>query len=154
MNGAERPSWDAYFLEMAALVAGRSTCPRRHVGAVLVRDRRVVATGYNGSVHGAPHCDEAGCLIVDGHCRRTVHAEMNALLQCAFHGVTSAGASLYATDYPCLDCAKALVQAGVARIVFQSDYPDPNSAPVLDAAGVEVLRAVRRRGGVRLLREG
>lgn len=149
-----RPSWDEYFLQMATLVAGRSTCPRRHVGAVLVRDRRVVATGYNGSVRGAPHCDEVGCLLEGGHCRRTVHAELNALLQCAYHGVTSVGATLYTTDFPCLDCAKALIQAGVRSVVFRSDYPDRHAAAVLDAAGLDVFRAVDRPpGGLVLVRE-
>ena len=148
-----RPSWDAYFLQMAALVASRSTCPRRHVGAVLVRDRRVIATGYNGSVRGEAHCDEAGCLMVDGHCKRTVHAELNALLQCAVHGVTSVGATLYCTDFPCVDCAKAMVQARLARVVFQGDYPDRHSASVFEAGGVECCRAVPQGTELKLVRE-
>ncbi|MBX6350920.1 MAG: cytidine/deoxycytidylate deaminase family protein [Clostridia bacterium] len=152
-----RPSWDDYFIEMARLVAARSTCPRRQVGAVLVRDNRLVATGYNGSVRGAPHCDEAGCLLVrQGEresCVRTVHAELNALLQCAVTGVSSQGATLISTDFPCVHCAKAIVQAGVRRVVYLSEYPDPNSAAVFAEGGVEVLRAVpRAEGGYRLVR--
>lgn len=142
---AERPSWDAYFLEMARLAATRSTCPRRRVGAVLVRDQRVMATGYNGAVRGAPHCDEVGCLLVQNgdrqSCVRAVHAELNALLQCALNGVQSAGSTLYCTDFPCVACAKALVQAGVTRVVYAVDYPDPNSAQVLADGGVQLYRA-------------
>ncbi|HEX6972057.1 MAG TPA: cytidine/deoxycytidylate deaminase family protein [Limnochordia bacterium] len=145
---AARPSWDAYFMEMAALAATRSTCPRRRVGAVLVRDQRVVATGYNGAVRGAPHCDDVGCLLVQNgdrlSCVRAVHAELNALLQCALNGVQSAGSTLYCTDFPCVACAKALVQAGVKRVVYAVDYPDPNSAEVLTAGGIRLERAAER----------
>ncbi|BDG61775.1 deoxycytidylate deaminase [Caldinitratiruptor microaerophilus] len=137
-----RPTWDEYFVEMARLAATRATCPRRRVGAVLVRDARVIATGYNGAVRGAPHCDDVGCLLDNGHCKRTVHAELNALLQCALNGVSSRGSTLYTTDFPCVDCAKALVQAGVERVIYLADYPDPNSAGVLRAGGVELYRAV------------
>ncbi len=145
-----RPSWDDYFLDMARLVATRATCPRRRVGAVLVRDRRVIATGYNGAVRGAPHCDEVGCLLVDGHCRRATHAELNALLYCAAYGVSSAGATLYCTDFPCVDCAKALVQAQVRHVVYLADYPDPNSAAVLEAGGVTLRKAEPGPEGYRL----
>lgn len=138
-----RPDWDEYFMRMADLVAERSTCLRRSVGAVLVREQRVIATGYNGSVHGQPHCSEAGCLIVDGHCKRTVHAEMNALLQCAAHGVAARGTAVFCTASPCLDCAKALVQAGVRRVVFREEYDDPHTEGVFASAGV----AVKRWGG-------
>ena len=131
-----RPGWDEYFLRMADLAASRSTCPRRQVGAVLVKDQRVIATGYNGSLRGQPHCSEAGCLMVAGHCKRTVHAEMNALLQCAFYGAPSRGAVLFTTSFPCLDCAKAMVQAGVERVVYRDPYPDPHTLEVLQGAGV------------------
>ncbi len=137
----ERPGWEGYFLAMADLVALRSTCLRRQVGAVLVRDERVIATGYNGSLRGQPHCTEVGCLMVDGHCKRTVHAELNALLQCAFHGAASRGGTLFTTSFPCLDCAQAIVQAGVETVVFRDLYPDPHSRAVLEAAGVR-LRAL------------
>lgn len=136
-----RPGWDDYFLEMAKLTATRGTCPRRRVGAVLVRSNRVIATGYNGSVAGDDHCDDVGCLLVDDHCRRTIHAELNALLQCAINGVSSAGTTMYCTDFPCVDCAKAMAQAQVKRVVYLADYPDANSATILRNAGVELLRA-------------
>lgn len=142
-----RPSWDDYFIEMAKLAAARATCPRRRVGSVLVRDQRLIATGYNGAIRGAPHCDDVGCLMVDNHCVRTVHAELNALLQCALNGVSSAGATLYCTDFPCVACAKAMVQAGVRRLVYLSEYPDPHSAAVLHEGRVELWRAEAAAGG-------
>ncbi|MFO7171928.1 MAG: dCMP deaminase family protein [Bacillota bacterium] len=152
MTGYRRPTWDDYFIEMARLAAARATCPRRRVGAVLVRDNRLIATGYNGAVRGAPHCDDVGCLMVDGHCVRTVHAELNALLQCALNGVSSAGSTMYCTDFPCVGCAKAMVQAGVVRVVYLSDYPDPNSAAILAAGHVELYKAVASPEGYRLTR--
>jgi len=138
---SDRPSWDDYFIEMARLVAQRATCPRRHVGAVLVKDRRLVASGYNGAVRGQPHCDEVGCLLVDGHCVRAVHAEVNAIIQCALEGVSSRGASAYTTDFPCVGCAKCLVQAGVVRLVYLAPYPDLHSAPILTQGGIRVYHA-------------
>lgn len=153
MAERSRPDWDVYFLRMARLVATRATCPRRRVGAVLVRDRRVIATGYNGSVTGDVHCDDVGCLMENGHCIRAVHAELNALLQCAASNQTSAGATLYCTDFPCIHCAKALVQAGVARVVYVSDYPDKFSGDVLSRAGIEVFRAVEAADGFAMIQE-
>lgn len=150
---ASRPGWDDYFLRMALLVATRATCPRRHVGAVLVRDHRVIATGYNGSVPGDVHCEDAGCLMENGHCIRSVHAELNALLQCASGSQNSAGATLYCTDFPCLHCAKALVMAEVARVVYLSAYPDPHSADVLRRGGVEIWSARESEGAFRVARE-
>src|SRR5690606_16007044 len=141
----ERPDWDEYFLQIARLAATRATCPRRRVGAVLVRDHRVLATGYNGSVHGAPHCDDAGCLIVirDGResCVRTVHAELNAIIQCAVNGVSSVGSTMYCTDFPCVACAKAMVQAGVVRVVYLADYPDAHPFEFLRAGRMELANA-------------
>lgn len=133
-------------MRLAALAATRSTCPRRQVGAVLVRDARVIATGYNGSLRGQPHCLDVGCLMVGGHCKRTVHAEVNALLQCARYGVSSDGATLYTTCFPCWDCAQGLVQAGVGRVVFRDVYAglpghdEPDALRVQEAA-LGVLRA-------------
>jgi carbonic anhydrase/acetyltransferase-like protein (isoleucine patch superfamily)/deoxycytidylate deaminase len=135
-----RPTWDEYFLRMATLAATRSTCLRRRVGAVLVRDQRVIATGYNGSLRGQPHCAEVGCLMVDGHCKRTVHAELNALLQCAFHGASSRDSQLFTTSFPCLDCAKAVVQAGVVRVVYRDAYPDAHSLVLLQDARIALAR--------------
>jgi dCMP deaminase len=117
-----RLDWDGYFMDIARRVAERSTCDRAHVGCVLVRDNRVLATGYNGSVSGMPHCDDVGHDIVNGHCKRTIHAEMNAIIQCAIHGVSSKGAIVYVTHYPCYDCAKALVNAGVLVVNYEQTY--------------------------------
>jgi len=142
-----RPDWDAYFLRMARVTATRATCPRRRVGAVLVRDQRVLATGYNGSIRGAPHCDDVGCLIVekDGResCERTVHAELNAIIQCALNGVPAKDSTMYCTDFPCISCAKAVVQAGVRRLVYLAEYPDRHSMEVLRDGRVTVEKAPR-----------
>lgn len=139
-----RPSWESYFLQMAMLVATRATCPRRKVGAVLVREERILATGYNGAVRGAPHCGDVGCILVPSgdreHCVRAVHAEMNALLQCAYNGVSSRGSRLYCTDFPCVSCAKAIIQAGVSEVIYLADYPDENSLTIFEQGGVRVRR--------------
>ena len=149
MTVHRRPTWDDYFLEMAKLAATRSTCPRRRVGAVLTRDdrRTLLASGYNGAIRGAAHCEDVGCLLVDGHCVRAVHAELNAILQCAVNGVSTLGASLYSTDFPCVHCAKAIVQAGITRVVFLAPYPDEHSTEVLEAGGVTLFQATRIVGG-------
>ncbi|KRO18215.1 deoxycytidylate deaminase [Lacticaseibacillus saniviri] len=117
-----RESWDQYFMTLAESIATRSTCERATVGAVFVRNHRIIATGYNGSISGDPHCDEVGHLMRDGHCIRTIHAEMNAILQCAANGVSSADATVYVTFYPCLNCTKAMIQAGVKRVVYGQPY--------------------------------
>jgi dCMP deaminase len=116
-----RESWDSYFCAIAEVVATRGSCPRRKVGIVLVNGRNVIATGYNGSLHGTPHCDEAGCVMQDGHCIRAVHAEMNALLQANHAGISTAYSTAYITCNPCLKCFQALYQAGVKRIVYKDD---------------------------------
>lgn len=142
-----RPDWDEYFIEMARLAAKRATCPRRQVGAVLVKDQRLIATGYNGAVRGAPHCQDDGCLMVDGHCVRAVHAELNAILQCAVYGVSSKGAEMYCTDFPCVACAKSIVQAGITRLVYLAEYPDIHSATILKDGQVALYRAQALAGG-------
>ena len=119
---AARPSWDEYFLRIAAVVATRATCPRLHVGCVAIRDHRILVTAYNGSPSGAEHCDEVGCLIIDGHCERTTHAETNALIQSSRHGLSLAGATIYLTHPPCAACAKLLVSAGIVRIVYRNPH--------------------------------
>lgn len=119
-----RPSWDNYFLKVAMLVSERSTCPRMHCGCVLVKDRQILSTGYNGSIPGDDHCDEAGCLVVDNHCVRTIHAEMNAILQCSSHGVNTKGSTAYVTNMPCTNCSKALIAAGIKEVFIFSDYHD------------------------------
>ncbi|HHX87680.1 MAG TPA: cytidine deaminase [Firmicutes bacterium] len=141
-----RPSWDSYFLEIARVVASRSTCLRRQVGAVLVMDRRLLTTGYNGSPRGLTHCEEIGCLrekrqVPPGERHelcRGLHAEQNAIIQAAIYGVSIKGATLYCTHYPCVLCAKMLVNSGVRNLVVSSDYPDQLSKQLLEEAGVAI----------------
>lgn len=133
-----RPPWDEYFLRIAFTVAERSTCDRAHVGAVIVRERRILTTGYNGAPAGLPHCDDAGHLMIDGHCVRTLHAEQNAIIQGALHGVGIGESTLYVTHQPCLNCAKMIINAGVERVVYAGNYPDKNSQAFLHEAGVQL----------------
>ncbi|HLQ73346.1 MAG TPA: ComE operon protein 2 [Bacillota bacterium] len=118
----DRISWDQYFMAQCYLLAQRSTCTRLMVGATIVRDNRIIASGYNGSVSGSKHCIEHGCYIIDNHCVRTIHAEANALLQCAKFGVPTEGASMYVTHFPCLQCCKQIIQSGIRHIFYASDY--------------------------------
>lgn len=124
----KRIDWDQYFMVQAVLLASRSTCKRLSVGAVLVRDKRIIAGGYNGSVSGDDHCIDEGCYLRDGHCVRTIHAEMNAILQCARFGMSTDGASLYVTDFPCLQCTKSLLQAGIKEINYIRNYHNDDYA--------------------------
>jgi len=135
-----RPSWDEYFLKLAMLASERSTCPRMHCGCVLVKDRFVLTTGYNGSLPGGAHCDDVGCLIVNDHCVRTNHAEINALCQASRHGVALSGCTAYVTNMPCTACAKALTAAGIKRVVVFSDYHDTLAEYFFDESGVELAR--------------
>ncbi|EJE99080.1 ComE operon protein 2 [Liquorilactobacillus mali] len=118
----KRIPWNQYFMMQAVLLSLRSTCERLSVGAILVRDKRVIAGGYNGSVSGDEHCIDHGCYLVDGHCVRTIHAEMNAVLQCAKFGVATEGAEVYVTDFPCLQCTKMLLQSGIKKIYYLRNY--------------------------------
>lgn len=127
----ERMNWDQYFMAQSVLLATRSTCERLSVGAVLVRDKRVIAGGYNGSVSGDVHCIDEGCYLVNGHCLRTIHAEMNALLQCAKFGVKTEGAEIYVTHFPCFDCTKAMIQAGITKINYLNNYRNHDYATEL-----------------------
>lgn len=136
MTQRPRPTWDEYFMQIAFTVAQRSTCDRAHVGCVLVRDRRILTTGYNGSPAGLPHCDDVGHLLVDGHCVRTLHAEQNAIIQAALHGVGIQNATAYVTHQPCLTCAKMLINAGISRVVYAGNYPDEYSRQFLAQASV------------------
>ena len=131
-----RPSWDDYFMGIALQVARRSTCDRARVGAIIVKDRRILTTGYNGSPAGLAHCDEIGHLMVNGHCVRTLHAEQNAIIQAALHGVGVAGGTMYVTHQPCLTCAKMIINAGIRRVVFAGHYPDTHAVAFLQDAGV------------------
>jgi len=135
-----RPSWDEYFLKLAMLASERATCPRMHCGCVLVKDRYVLSTGYNGSLPGADHCEDVGCLVVDGHCVRTNHAEMNAICQAARHGVSVDGATAYVTNMPCTTCAKALAAAGIRRVVVFSDYHSTLAERFFEESGVALDR--------------
>mgnify|MGYP006280623565 CR=1 FL=1 len=139
-NHDTRPEWDEYFLKLAMLASERATCPRMHCGCVLVKDRFVLATGYNGSLPGTPHCTDVGCLIVDGHCVRANHAEINALCQATRHGVTLSEATAYVTNMPCTNCAKALVAAGIVRVVIFSDYHKTLAEDFFSASRVELCR--------------
>ncbi len=118
-----RISWNEYFMRLAISVASRGSCDRAYVGCVLVNsDNRIVSTGYNGSVSGNPQCDECGHTMRDGHCIATIHAEMNALLYCAKEGITVRGSKCYVTHYPCLNCAKSLIQAGISKVFYENAY--------------------------------
>ncbi len=144
----ERPSWDEYFLEIANLISSRSTCLRRHVGAVIVKEKRILATGYNGAPSGLRHCLEIGCLreqmnIPSGERHelcRGLHAEQNAIIQAALHGVGVKGATLYCTNHPCIICAKMIINAGIVRIVVGGDYRDSLAEEMLTEAEIEVIR--------------
>ena len=143
---APRPSWDAYFIQMCHLVSTRATCDRKHVGAVIVRDKRVLSTGYNGSAPGEPHCDDAGHDLVrqaDGkeNCVRTIHAEANAILQAAKYGVQIEGTTVYTNTYPCWPCAKLILGSGIVEVVVDADY---NNDPRVEAAFASKGVVVRR----------
>lgn len=143
-----RPDWDTYFMDMAKLAARRSSCLRRAVGAVLVKDRRLLATGYNGVPSGVTHCEVAGCLrerlgVPSGERHelcRGLHAEQNAIIQAAFHGVSIRDSVLYCTNLPCVICAKMLINAGVRRIVYLEGYADSLTAEMLAEVGLELVR--------------
>lgn len=115
---------DTYFILIAVVVSFRSTCPRAMVGAVLTKNGKMLGTGYNGAPSGMAHCIDVGCDIVNNHCVRSVHAEVNAVLNCAKHGVSTEGSTLYCTHFPCYECMKMLINAGVRGIVYLNDYTD------------------------------
>ncbi len=144
-ESVRRPAWDDYFMEITFQVARRSTCPRAAVGAVIVRDKRILTTGYNGAPTGLPHCTEVGCLMVGGHCVRTLHAEQNAIIQAALHGVDVSGSTIYVTHQPCLTCAKMIINAGIVRVVYGGEYPDEIAVGFLEAAGVQLDKFERAR---------
>lgn len=137
----DRPDWDSYFMEIAEVVSKRSTCLRRKVGAVLVKDRQILATGYNGTPKGLPHCEQVGCLREKLHVPsgqnhelcRGIHAEQNAVIQAAVNGVSTLGATLYCTHQPCVVCSKILINAGIKRIVYANPYPDKLAQEMLHA---------------------
>lgn len=135
----ERITWDQFFMAQCHLLALRSTCTRLAVGATIVRDNRIIAGGYNGSISGGDHCIDHGCYVVDNHCVRTIHAEINALLQCSKYGIPVADSTLYVTHYPCLQCTKAIIQSGIKRVFYAMDYRNNDYAVQLFAeSGVTV----------------
>jgi dCMP deaminase len=138
-----RPEWDSYFMKIAAAVSERSTCDRAMIGCVLVLEKRILTTGFNGSPSGQAHCDEVGHLMVDGHCVRTIHAETNAIIQAALHGVSTKGCTCYVTHFPCINCAKVLVNAGIVRLVYAVDYrKDPIAVQFLHDANIDIVQKV------------
>ncbi|WP_404453084.1 ComE operon protein 2 [Virgibacillus necropolis] len=137
----ERISWDQYFMAQSHLLALRSTCERLTVGATIVRDKRIIAGGYNGSVSGDSHCIDEGCYVVDGHCVRTVHAEANALLQCAKFGVPTEDSEMYVTHFPCLQCCKTIIQSGVRTVYYAADYKnDSYAVELFEKSGVHTQK--------------
>ncbi|SFD55953.1 dCMP deaminase [Lentibacillus persicus] len=137
----ERISWNQYFMAQSHLLALRSTCTRLMVGATIVRDKRIIAGGYNGSVSGGIHCIDEGCYVIDGHCVRTIHAEANALLQCAKFGVPTEGAEIYVTHFPCLQCCKQIIQAGIRTLYYAEDYRNhPYAVELFSEAGIETKK--------------
>ncbi|AKL93725.1 deoxycytidylate deaminase [Clostridium aceticum] len=141
-----RPSWDEYYMEMAEVAKKRSTCNRRQVGAVIVKDQRILASGYNGAPSGLPHCSETGCIrqklnVPSGERHelcRGLHAEQNAIIQAALHGVPIEGSAIYVTHKPCVICTKMMINAGIKKLIYQGDYPDSLSEEMLKEAGILV----------------
>jgi dCMP deaminase len=147
-QGVHRPSWDEYFMDIVNLVARRSTCLRRGVGAVLVKDKRLLTTGYNGAPSGLRHCLEVGCLreemkISSGERHelcRGLHAEQNAIIQAAVHGVSIKGATLYCTNHPCSICLKMIINAGITDIIYRDGYSDDLAARMLEESSIHVRK--------------
>ena len=137
----QRISWDEYFMAQSHLLSLRSTCSRLSVGATIVKDKRIVSGGYNGSIKGDEHCIDVGCKVVGGHCVRTIHAEINAILQCSRFGVGTEGATIYVTHFPCLNCTKSIIQAGIKEICYANDYRNNEYArELLEKSGIIVRK--------------
>jgi len=146
MSQIDRPTLDQYFMEIATVVAKRSTCLRNQVGALFVKNKRILSTGYNGAPAGLEHCDLVGCArenVASGtrhELCRAVHAEQNAIIQAALHGISIEGATLYCTHQPCILCAKMMINARVRKVVYRQSYPDGAALEFLRQAGIEVVR--------------
>lgn len=134
-----RMDWDHYFMEIAHQVSSRGTCDRKRVGAVVVRDRSILSTGYNGSIAGTEHCDEADHMMEDGHCVRTIHGEANAIIQAARNGVMLNGSTLYTTASPCWQCFKLISNSGICKIVYGEFYRDDRIHEVAEQVGIELI---------------
>ena len=143
MNQTEAPrpraSWDEYFMSIAQVVATRSTCPRKYVGSVIVKNRTILSTGYNGSIRGMPHCSEVGHMMEDGHCVATIHAEANAIIQAAKTGAMIEGGTIYVTASPCWNCFKQIANAGLVRICYGEFYRDARIFDVAGQVGIELV---------------
>jgi len=141
MSEAPRPraSWDEYFMSIAQVVATRSTCPRKYVGSVIVKNRTILSTGYNGSIRGMPHCSEVGHMMEDGHCVATIHAEANAIIQAAKNGVMIDGSTVYVTASPCWNCFKQIANAGAVRICYGEFYRDARIFDIAGQVGIELV---------------
>ena len=135
-----RVSWEKYFMNIAIEVATRSTCDRKNVGAVIVREKTILSTGYNGSIKGLPHCDEVGCEMVDGHCARTTHAEANAIVQAAKNGVRIDSAEIFVTASPCYNCFKLIANAGIKKIYYYEFYRDERILEHAKKAKIQLLK--------------
>lgn len=141
----DRISWNEYFMAQSEILALRSTCTRLAVGATIVRDKRIIAGGYNGSIAGGVHCIDEGCYVIENHCVRTIHAEMNAILQCAKFGVPTDGADIYVTHFPCLQCCKAIVQAGIKTVYYEMDYKNhPYALELFEQANIATVQVERK----------
>ena len=136
---SERVGWHTYFMNIAVQAATRSTCDRKHVGAVIVRDKTILSTGYNGSIRGMPHCDDVGHVMEGDHCVATVHAEANAIIQAAKNGVRIEGAELYTTASPCWSCFKLIANAGIRAIYYGEFYRDSRSIEVAGRLGIALI---------------
>jgi len=145
----KRLSWDEYFMSVAHLISQRATCKRAHIGAVIVRDNNILATGYNGAPCGLPHCDDDNCLIytsthpdgtVEKNCMNTIHAEINAIIQAAKHGISIKDADIYITASPCINCLKALINVGIKQIYYDKPYKIENISDMLHKTGVKLIQ--------------
>lgn len=144
---SKRPTWDEYFMSITELVAERATCPRLRVGAIIVKDKRILTTGYNGAPAGLPHCDDVGCLIIKDHCVRIIHAELNAILQAALTEAKLKGADLYSVYFPCLECMKAIISVGIKRVIYKEVYGRHKKSH-------DVARQIAKEAGVKLVELG
>jgi dCMP deaminase len=138
-----RVDWHTYFMNIARQAATRSTCERKHVGAVIVRDKTILSTGYNGSIRGMPHCDDVGHLMENDHCVATVHAEANAIIQAAKNGVRIDGAEIYTTASPCWSCFKLIANAGISAVYYGEFYRDARSIEVARSLGLRLVDLTR-----------
>ena len=135
----KRPEWDEYFGEITKQVALRSTCVRKKVGAIIVKDKNIISTGYNGSIRGLEHCETIGCLMNEGHCIRTIHAEANAIIQAAKHGLMIDGAEIYISASPCFNCFKLIANSGIKKIYFMEFYRDERIIEIAKRLNIKLI---------------